>query len=131
MNILNKNINIWRGEVLCFIDGEPFTLRLTLGALARCEGALNMSLFQIVEALEKGTLTLTAMMTILALALEAGEGGAPPDPFKSSDLPKKIPPLEKTMIDGGVLEGYRLVSRLFQAAFYGGESPDASRPQNT
>ena len=62
-----------RGEITAILDGKPFTLCLTLGALASLEeslGAQNLS--ELAGRFASGTLTADALIKVLAAGLKGG-----------------------------------------------------------
>ncbi|MGF1445577.1 MAG: gene transfer agent family protein [Pikeienuella sp.] len=67
--------NAARGEVALTIDGVPRRMRLTLGALAELEGALQTpSLIALAERFENGSVAATDLIALLSAGLRgAGE----------------------------------------------------------
>jgi hypothetical protein len=71
--------NPWRGEVALVVDGERRAMRLTLGALAELEAALEAeSLIALVERFEGGRARAADVLALLAAGLRGGgwEGDA-------------------------------------------------------
>ena len=65
--------NPWAGEVELVIDGEPRTLRLTLGALAELEEALGEdSLVALVERFEGGRASTRDVLALVVAGLRGG-----------------------------------------------------------
>lgn len=87
------------------IDGIEYDLRLTLGALAELEAALNVgSLVELVQRFEGGAYTSRDVLSVL----EAGLRGAKVDP---------LPDLEHGEIEGGPLRAAQAAARLLVHAF--------------
>lgn len=65
--------NPWAGEVEVIVDGVPVAAKLTLGALAELEGALEAgSLIGLAERFEGGGYRARDVLTVLAAGLRAG-----------------------------------------------------------
>ena len=65
--------NPWRGEVELVIDGEARVLRLTLGALAELESALETdSRVALVERFETGRQTARDILALIVAGLRGG-----------------------------------------------------------
>ena len=65
--------NPWAGEVDVIIDGESFRAKLTLGALAELEEALEAgSLLDLVERFEQGRLSTRDVLALLLAGLRGG-----------------------------------------------------------
>lgn len=72
-------VNPLRGEVEVVLDGIPHTARLTLGALAELEHALEAdSLMAIAERFEQGRFSSRDVLAVLVAGLRGGgwRGGA-------------------------------------------------------
>ncbi len=62
--------NPHRGDVTAMLDGQEYTLRLTLGALAELEAALDEpDLVALAERFERGTLTTPESIAIIGAGL--------------------------------------------------------------
>lgn len=98
--------NPWRGEVALTINGEPQTMRLTLGALAELEVALGeSSLVALVERFEQGSFSATDVLALLAAGLKGGGSG-----MASGDL-------AQAEIAGGPMAAARAAAELLARAF--------------
>ena len=65
--------NPWRGEVELVIDGHPQILRLTLGALAELEEALDSgSLVDLVTRFEEGEFSTRDVLLLIVAGLRGG-----------------------------------------------------------
>ena len=103
--------NPWRGEVALVIDGQSYDLRLTLGALAELEAALQTgSLVEMVQRFESGAYSSRDVLAIL----RAGLGGARADP---------MPDLDHGAIDGGPMRAAQVAAQLLVRAFALPEQP--------
>lgn len=95
-----------RGEVRAVLEGRPRTLRLTLGALAQLEAALQPpDLVALLERFEAGRPTARDVAGVIAAGL-AGAGDAL-DPDADAGA----------AIEGGLPAAYRLAADLLAAAF--------------
>ena len=64
------NVNKRRGEVAVELDGEPYRLRLTLGALAELEAAYAAEdLAALVERFSRGRLSAADIVRVLGAGL--------------------------------------------------------------
>lgn len=98
--------NPFRGEVVLTVDGEPRTLRLTLGALAELESRLESgSLLEMISRFESGGFRVTDMVSLLAAGLKGGGW-----PMTEREL------LERN-IDGGPLAAAQAAARLLKLTF--------------
>jgi hypothetical protein len=98
--------NPWAGEAELVIDGQRRVLKLTLGALAELETALETgSLVQLVERFESGGFAARDVLLLLAAGLRGGgwDGAA-------SDL-------AKADIEGGPMVAARVAAELLARAF--------------
>ncbi len=103
--------NPWRGEVALVIDGQSYDLRLTLGALAELEAALQTgSLVEMVQRFESGAYSSRDVLAIL----RAGLGGAHADP---------MPDLDHGAIEGGPMRAAQVAAQLLVRAFALPEQP--------
>ena len=65
--------NPWAGEVELVIDGQPRVLKLTLGALAELEDALQTgTLVQLVERFESGSCSSRDVLALVVAGLRGG-----------------------------------------------------------
>ncbi len=65
--------NRWRGEVALTVDGQRHRMKLTLGALAELEEALDEpSLVALVERFEGGRYSTRDVLALLAAGLRGG-----------------------------------------------------------
>ncbi len=121
--IMNENVvapraNPHRGEVVAVIDGRARPLRLTLGALAALEAALDPpDLTALLERFERGRPTARDVAGVIAAGLAGAGQQLAPDQDAADALP------------GGLPEAYALAAKLLAAAFGAGSSggaPDAT-----
>ncbi len=104
--------NPWAGEVRLVLDGRAYRCKLTLGALAELEAALDSgTLVELVTRFEEGRFTSRDVLALVVAGLRGGgwEGEA-------CDL-------VTAEIEGGPLEAARVAARLLTRAFaVGGET---------
>lgn len=87
------------------VDGQSYDLRLTLGALAELEAALQTgSLVEMVERFESGAYSSRDVLAILRAGLMGGRA----DP---------MPNLEHGQIDGGPMRAAQVAAQLLVRAF--------------
>ena len=98
--------NPWAGEVALVIDGERHVLKLTLGALAELEAALESgSLIDLVERFEGARFSTRDVLALIVAGLRGGGWqGNPPD-------------LVRAEIEGGPLAAARAAAELLARAF--------------
>lgn len=97
--------NPWRGDVALVIDGQSYDLRLTLGALAELEAAIEVgSLVEMVERFEGGAYSSRDVLAILRAGLSGG--GADP-----------MPNLEHGAVSGGPMKAAQVAAQLLVRAF--------------
>jgi hypothetical protein len=98
--------NPWAGEVALVVDGRRRAMRLTLGALAELEAALEAgSLVDLVERFETGRFRARDVAALLLAGLRGGGwDGAARD-------------LATAEIDGGMVEATRAAALLIGRAF--------------
>lgn len=66
-------VNPARGEVELVVDGQPCSMRLTLGALAELEAQLEVgSLVALAERFESGTVSAAELIALLGAGLRGG-----------------------------------------------------------
>jgi len=98
--------NPWRGDVAVVIDGEPYTARLTLGALAELEEDLaEESLLALVERFESNRFSTRDVLALLNAGLRGG--GHQMDPER----------LLKGEFDGGPMAAAKAAAELLARAF--------------
>lgn len=98
--------NPWAGEVDLVIDGEPYALRLTLGALAELEAEMGAgSLVELVERFEGGRPSTRDVLALIVAGLRGGGWRGTAQDLLSSE------------ISGGPLEAARVAGRLLVRAF--------------
>lgn len=65
--------NPWAGEVALVLDGQPHLARLTLGALAELEAALETgTLIDLVERFEQGRFSTRDVLALVVAGLRGG-----------------------------------------------------------
>lgn len=94
------------GEVAVLLDGAPHVMKLTLGALAELETALDApSLVELVERFEGGRFSTRDVLALVVAGLRGGGwGGVAGD-------------LLKVEIGGGPVEAARAAAELLARAF--------------
>jgi len=103
-------VNRQRGEVEAVLDGRPFTLCLTLGALAELEAALKTGdLMGLARRFEEGTLAAADAVKIIG----AGLRGA------GNDIDDAT--VARMKVEGGAAGYVAIVAALLKATF-GGEA---------
>jgi len=98
--------NPWAGEVALVIDGERQVLKLTLGALAELEAALETgTLVELVERFEAGRYSSRDVLALIVAGLRGGGWRG-----RGSDL-------LSAEIEGGLVEAARVAAQLLARAF--------------
>ncbi|KEJ94575.1 hypothetical protein SUH3_05975 [Pseudosulfitobacter pseudonitzschiae] len=98
--------NPWRGDVALTINGQRHVMRLTLGALASLEAALETgSLVALVERFESGAFSTRDVLVLLGAGLEGG----------GCDLSPAA--LAQAEIEGGPMAAARAAAELLARAF--------------
>lgn len=98
--------NPWTGEVRLTINGAPRTLKLTLGALAELESAMQEgSVLALVERFESAGFSAQDLLTLLAAGLRGGGCGMTLDELASAD------------VEGGPMAAARAGAELLARAF--------------
>ena len=98
--------NPWAGEVCLTIDGSPRRLKLTLGALAELETALETaSLIDQVERFETATFSARDLLVLLEAGLRGG------------GIEISAAELAGADIEGGPMAAARAAGRLLALAF--------------
>ena len=96
--------NPWTGEVALVIDGQQRVLKLTLGALAELEQALEVgSLVELLQRFEGGVFSSRDVLALIAAGLRGG-GGTQID-------------LANADIQGGPMAAARVAAELLARAF--------------
>lgn len=107
-------INPLRGEIEATLDGKPYTLCLTLGALASLEQALDVkNLGALSTKFANGSLSATELIAIL----EAGLAGGGNDMSALN--------VEAMKADGSISGYVDIVARLLSATFTPQNQTDA------
>lgn len=98
--------NPWAGEVCLTIDGKPRRMKLTLGALAELEAALEIgSLVDLVERFERGGFSTRDLLLLLGAGLRGGGLDLDPEALAAAE------------IEGGPGAAARAAGRLLALAF--------------
>lgn len=98
--------NPWTGEVALVIDGRSHVLKLTLGALASLEAALDAGcLVDLVERFEQGRFSSRDVLAVLAAGLKGG------------DCDLDVTGLSRADIEGGPMVAARAAAELLARAF--------------
>ncbi|WP_192966444.1 gene transfer agent family protein [Phycobacter azelaicus] len=98
--------NPFAGQVEIVIDGRPYALKLTLGALAGLEQSLgNASLVDLVKRFEEGRFSAGDILSLLVAGLEGG----------GHDL--RAEDLARAEISGGPLGAARIAAQLLARSF--------------
>lgn len=98
--------NPWAGEVALVIDGQRRVMRLTLGALAELEAALEAgSLVELVRRFEGGGFSSRDVLAVIAAGLRGGGCDLSPEALRNA------------VIDGGPMAAARAAAELLARAF--------------
>ena len=98
--------NPWRGDATLVIDGERCVMRLTLGALALLEAALQVgSLVDLVQRFEGGAFSSCDVIALLGAGLQGCYCPVAPEALGAA------------MIEGGPMAGARAAAELLARAF--------------
>jgi len=114
--------NRYRGEIEAELNGETYTLCLTLGSLAELETALALDhLGELAERFEKGAVRAGDLSAIIGAGLR-GAG----HPVSDAEVAGMTAP-------GGVAGMVHIAVRLFEATFgaLGGEEPPSAAKATT
>jgi hypothetical protein len=107
-----------RGEVALALGGTPYTLCLTLGALAELEDAFAVTdLAALAERFCSGRLSSRDLITLLAVALRGGGHDMTDEEVRALPLEEGIEPVTRALVD------------LFAATFGGAEPQNPPPPQ--
>jgi hypothetical protein len=98
--------NPWAGEVCLTIDGQVHRLKLTLGALAELEAALDQgTLVDIVKRFESGDCSTRDVLSLIVAGLRGGGWRGSPANLMTAE------------IDGGPLAAAQAAAHLLVRAF--------------
>lgn len=98
--------NPWAGEVTLVIDAEPRVMKLTLGALAELEAALEAdTLVAMIERFEGGQVSARDVVALIVAGLRGGGWRGEAKDLLSCD------------IEGGPVAATRAAGELIQRAF--------------
>lgn len=98
--------NPYRGEVAAVIDGRPYVLRLSLGALVELEAALaTPDLVALAERFEAGRPSARDVLAVV----RAG--------FKGAGSDVSVNAVEEMAFENGLIGAYKLAGDLLAAAF--------------
>ena len=110
--------NKHRGEIEALLDGRPYRLVLTLGALAELENAFgDGDMLALAARFEKGRLSARDCVKIIAAGLR-GAGCAVTDDEVSV-----------MRVDGGAADYVDIVARLLNATFGGDDQQEEDAPK--
>ncbi|WP_435259179.1 gene transfer agent family protein [Thioclava sp. FR2] len=99
-------VNPWAGEVEVVLNGEPHRAKLTLGALAELETALQVgSLVDLAQRFECGKFSARDVIVLLVAGLRGGGWQGNAEAFCRME------------IKGGPIEAARLAAELLARAF--------------
>lgn len=98
--------NPWQGEVAIVLDGERRVARLTLGALAELEAAMEAeTLVGLIERFEAGRFSTRDVMALVVAGLRGGGWRGTAEDLLSAQ------------IEGGPVEAARVAGQLLARAF--------------
>jgi len=98
--------NPWRGEVALVVDGKRHLLRLTLGALAELEEALQTgSLVDLVARFEGGAFSSRDVLALIVAGLRGGGWDGQASDLRSAE------------IEGGPMAAAKAAAELLARAF--------------
>ncbi len=96
------------GEVALWLDGQRHVLKLTLGALAELEAALEAdSLVALVERFETGRYSVRDVLALVVAGLRGGGWQGSAEELRTAE------------IRGGAVEAARVAAQLLARAFAG------------
>ena len=105
--------NPWAGEVALVLDGDRHVLKLTLGALAELEAALDTgSLVELVARFETGAFSTRDVLALIVAGLRGGGWRGTAKDLVSAE------------IEGGLTGAARVAAALLARAFMTPESAD-------
>ncbi len=98
--------NPWAGEVALVLDGRRHVCKLTLGALAELEAALEAgSLVALVERFERGAFSARDVLALVVAGLRGGGWQGTAEDLRTAE------------IEGGAVEAARVGAQLLARAF--------------
>lgn len=98
--------NLWAGEVELVLDGERHVLKLTLGALAELEAALDTgNLVELVARFEDGAFSSRDVLALIVAGLRGGGWKGTAQDLVSAE------------IEGGLTGAARVAAELLARAF--------------
>jgi hypothetical protein len=98
--------NPWEGEVAIRLDGARHVMKLTLGALAELEAAMQAdTLVALVERFERGSFSTRDVLALIVAGLRGGGWTGEASDLMTAD------------IEGGPVEAARLAGQLLTRAF--------------
>lgn len=105
-------VNPQAGEAELVVNGTPYALKLTLGALAELEQLLGEdSLIALVQRFEQGRFSARDVLALLAAGLRGG----------GHDLSQEA--LAAATIDGGPMQAARVAAELLTRSFTPPQTP--------
>ncbi|MEM6409268.1 MAG: gene transfer agent family protein [Pseudomonadota bacterium] len=98
--------NPYAGEVRLVLDGQPFDLKLTLGALAELEDGLQgETVLQLIERFETGSFSTRDVLALIVAGLRGGGWAGTSAELLSVE------------IEGGLMEATKAAAQLLARAF--------------
>ncbi len=98
--------NPYAGEVAIWLDGQRHVCRLTLGALAELEAALEAGgLIDLVERFEGGAFSTRDVLALIVAGLRGGGWAGTADELRTAE------------VRGGPIEAARVAAELLARAF--------------
>lgn len=111
--------NAKRGEVEAMLDGKPYILCLTLGALAELENASGANdLLALAERFTARRLSSRDILRVIACGLRGGGQSIGDDD------------VARMKVDGGLAGYVRIAAALLEATFGEGETANPPAPQD-
>lgn len=99
-------VNPWAGEVEVVLNGQALVAKLTLGALAELEEALDAgTLLDLVERFEQGRFSARDVLALLLAGLRGGGWAGTAEDLRHGD------------IEGGAFGAARVAAELLARAF--------------
>ncbi len=106
--------NPWAGEVALLIDGDRHVARLTLGALAELEAALEVgTLVELVERFETGRFSSRDVLALLVAGLRGGGWRGARDDLLTCEIRAEVGP----GTEGGPVAAAQAAGMLLARAF--------------
>lgn len=98
--------NPWAGEVTLVLDGQPRVCKLTLGALAELEAALQAdTLVGLVQRFESGAYSTRDVLALIVAGLRGGGWDGTAQDLRTAE------------IEGGVMRAAQVAAELLARAF--------------